>query len=100
MPPLTANRSFALTAATDRIETRERHSRAVVEIALLPVLFPIELFAFLGFAYEHVYRAHAATVTFRRGSEEITVAVERSGPVDVLTSCGKVSEPAYPYRRR
>ncbi len=42
----------------------------------------------------------AATVTFRRGSEEITVAVEKSGPVDVLTSCGKVSEPAYPYRRR
>lgn len=42
----------------------------------------------------------AATVTFRRGSEEITVAVGRSDPVDVLTSCGKASEPAYPYRRR
>lgn len=42
----------------------------------------------------------AATVTFRRGSEEITVAVERSDPVDVLKSCGKASEPAYPYRRR
>lgn len=41
----------------------------------------------------------AATVTFRQGSREVTVAVQRSGPVEVLTSCGKVPEPVYPYRR-
>ncbi|NIP15358.1 MAG: hypothetical protein GWM88_11835 [Pseudomonadales bacterium] len=40
-----------------------------------------------------------ATVTFRRGPEEITVSVERSDPVDVLKSCGKAPEPVYPYRR-